>query len=101
MDRKIATMSLVKRFKVAAYFRLVIFVLLRMVASSVCGGALESDIVASDKRRQKEAQRMDREIFQQFILVSGAIGDWAGGEVVRRANGLGEPCAAEEALRAL
>ena len=35
VDRKIATMSLVKRFKVAAYFRLVIFVLLRMVASSV------------------------------------------------------------------
>ena len=39
----------------------------------------------------KDAQRMDREIFQQLILASGASGDWAGGEVVRRANGLWEP----------
>ena len=25
----------------------------------------------------KDAQRMDREIFQQLILASGASGDWA------------------------
>ena len=36
-----------------------------------------------------------------IILDFGAAYNWAGGEVVRRANGLGELRAAEEALRSL